>query len=73
MFTTLCVAVLVEEIYAAQKQRDAAMLDRLRTANEERDEALLKLQHLHANLQQYAIFISYVHFSLSLWTSILHV
>ena len=44
---------LVEEIYSAQRQRDDAMLSRLRSANEERDAALVKLQHISSNLQQY--------------------
>ena len=48
----LVVSALVEEIYRAQQQRDDAMLSRLRSANEERDEALLKLQHLRSSLQQ---------------------
>ncbi|XP_072896099.1 mirror-image polydactyly gene 1 protein isoform X4 [Hemitrygon akajei] len=39
-------AVLVEEIYGAQSERDAAVMSRLRLANEERDEALLKSKQL---------------------------
>ncbi len=37
----------VEEVYRAQKVRDDAMLERLHLANEERDEALLKLQKMN--------------------------
>ncbi|XP_041704022.1 mirror-image polydactyly gene 1 protein isoform X1 [Coregonus clupeaformis] len=37
---------LVEEIYQAQKDRDQAVMARLRLANEERDEALLRAKHL---------------------------
>uniref|UniRef100_UPI00398E3123 mirror-image polydactyly gene 1 protein isoform X2 n=1 Tax=Pristiophorus japonicus TaxID=55135 RepID=UPI00398E3123 len=39
-------AVLVEEVYHAQKERDAAVMSRLRLANEERDEALLRAKQL---------------------------
>lgn len=39
-------AVLVEEIYKAQKERDQAVMARLRLANEERDEALLRAKKL---------------------------
>jgi len=39
-------SALVEEIYAAQKKHDEAMIGRLRTANEDRDEALMKLKHM---------------------------
>lgn len=38
-----CNVDLVEKIYAAQKERDAAMLGRLTVANQQRDEALTKL------------------------------
>ncbi|XP_018619599.1 mirror-image polydactyly gene 1 protein isoform X2 [Scleropages formosus] len=37
---------LVEEIYAAQRDRDRALMARLRLANEERDEALLRARRL---------------------------
>ncbi|XP_010903248.2 mirror-image polydactyly gene 1 protein isoform X1 [Esox lucius] len=37
---------LVEEIYQAQRDRDQAVMARLRLANEERDEALLRAKHL---------------------------
>ncbi|XP_038636768.1 mirror-image polydactyly gene 1 protein isoform X1 [Scyliorhinus canicula] len=39
-------AVLVEEVYHAQKERDAAVMARLRLANEERDEALVRAKQL---------------------------
>ena len=42
--TTPLIIDMVEEIYRAQKQRDEAILGRLRLANEERDEALVKLR-----------------------------
>ncbi|XP_041070684.1 mirror-image polydactyly gene 1 protein isoform X4 [Carcharodon carcharias] len=38
--------VLVEEVYRAQKERDAAVMARLRLANEERDEALVRAKRL---------------------------
>ncbi|KAL0968962.1 hypothetical protein UPYG_G00220530 [Umbra pygmaea] len=37
---------LVEEVYQAQRDRDQAVMARLRLANEERDEALLRAKHL---------------------------
>ncbi|XP_066550077.1 mirror-image polydactyly gene 1 protein isoform X2 [Amia ocellicauda] len=37
---------LVEEIYRAQRERDQAVMARLRLANEERDEALLRAKQL---------------------------
>ncbi|XP_051579408.1 mirror-image polydactyly gene 1 protein-like [Myxocyprinus asiaticus] len=40
-------AALVEEIYKAQRDRDQAVMARLRLANEERDEALLRAKKLH--------------------------
>ena len=40
-----CISELVEKIYKAQKERDEAMMGRLRVANEDRDEALLKLRN----------------------------
>ncbi|XP_058255710.1 mirror-image polydactyly gene 1 protein isoform X2 [Hemibagrus wyckioides] len=39
-------AALVEEIYKAQRERDQAVMARLRLANEERDEALLRAKKL---------------------------
>ncbi|XP_075187123.1 mirror-image polydactyly gene 1 protein [Anomaloglossus baeobatrachus] len=42
-------AALVREVYSAQRERDEAIMARLRLANEERDEALLRVQQL----QQY--------------------
>ncbi|XP_026868992.2 mirror-image polydactyly gene 1 protein isoform X1 [Electrophorus electricus] len=39
-------AVLVEEVYKAQRERDQAVMARLRLANEERDEALLRAKKL---------------------------
>ncbi|GCB66301.1 hypothetical protein scyTo_0013561, partial [Scyliorhinus torazame] len=38
--------VVVEEVYHAQKERDAAVMARLRLANEERDEALVRAKQL---------------------------
>ncbi|XP_026705795.1 mirror-image polydactyly gene 1 protein isoform X1 [Athene cunicularia] len=46
------VAVLVEEVYSAQRERDEAVMARLRLANEERDEAFLRIQHLEASLKE---------------------
>ncbi|XP_053330323.1 mirror-image polydactyly gene 1 protein [Spea bombifrons] len=45
-------AALVEEVYRAQRERDEAVMARLRLANEERDEALLRVQHLQAFLKE---------------------
>ncbi|XP_022087630.1 mirror-image polydactyly gene 1 protein-like [Acanthaster planci] len=39
-------AAVVEEIYAAQKERDEAIMARLRVANEERDESIARLRRL---------------------------
>ena len=35
---------MVNKIYKAQKERDEAMMNRLKIANEERDQALTKLR-----------------------------
>ncbi|XP_072283791.1 mirror-image polydactyly gene 1 protein isoform X3 [Pyxicephalus adspersus] len=45
-------AALVEEVYCAQRERDEAVMARLRLANEERDEALLRVQQLQLVLRQ---------------------
>ncbi|KAM5129119.1 mirror-image polydactyly gene 1 protein isoform 2-T3 [Mantella aurantiaca] len=45
-------ADLVEEVYRAQRERDEAVMARLRLANEERDEALLRVQQLQLVIQQ---------------------
>ncbi|XP_019407264.1 PREDICTED: mirror-image polydactyly gene 1 protein isoform X2 [Crocodylus porosus] len=45
-------AALVEEVYSAQRERDEAVMARLRLANEERDEALLRAQHLEQYLKE---------------------
>lgn len=37
---------MLEEVLAAQKDRDQAVMSRLLLANEERDEALLRLHRL---------------------------
>ena len=42
-----CVA-LVERLYRAQKERDFAIMARLRHANEERDEAMKKLKQIQS-------------------------
>ncbi|XP_033636481.1 mirror-image polydactyly gene 1 protein-like [Asterias rubens] len=39
-------AAVVEEIYAAQKDRDEAIMARLRLANEERDESMTRLRRM---------------------------
>ncbi|XP_030415102.1 mirror-image polydactyly gene 1 protein isoform X3 [Gopherus evgoodei] len=44
-------AALVEEVYTAQRERDEAVMARLRLANEERDEALLRAKHLEQSLK----------------------
>jgi hypothetical protein len=47
---TVClISDVIEEIYHAQKQRDAAMMQRLRLANEERDEAVMRVKKIQAD------------------------
>ncbi|NXA50371.1 MIPO1 protein, partial [Nothocercus julius] len=46
------IAALVEEVYCAQRERDEAVMARLRLANEERDEAFLRVQHLEQSLKE---------------------
>ncbi|XP_010167757.1 mirror-image polydactyly gene 1 protein, partial [Antrostomus carolinensis] len=46
------IAGLVEEVYSAQRERDEAVMARLRLANEERDEAFLRLQRLEESLKE---------------------
>ncbi|TRY59635.1 hypothetical protein DNTS_022620, partial [Danionella cerebrum] len=48
-------AVLVEEIYKAQRERDQAVMARLRLANEERDEALLRAKKLQEATLEYVL------------------
>uniref|UniRef100_A0A674IZM5 Mirror-image polydactyly 1 n=2 Tax=Emydidae TaxID=8476 RepID=A0A674IZM5_9SAUR len=45
-------AALVEEVYTAQRERDEAVMARLKLANEERDEALLRAKHLEQSLKE---------------------
>ncbi|XP_053553700.1 mirror-image polydactyly gene 1 protein isoform X2 [Bombina bombina] len=45
-------AGLVEEVYRAQRERDEAVMARLRLANEERDEALLRVQQFKLYLKE---------------------
>ncbi|RXN19258.1 mirror-image polydactyly gene 1 protein isoform X1 [Labeo rohita] len=46
----------VEEIYKAQRERDQAVMARLRLANEERDEALLRAKKLQEATLEYVPF-----------------
>ncbi|XP_054056309.1 mirror-image polydactyly gene 1 protein isoform X1 [Rissa tridactyla] len=46
------IAALVEEVYSAQRERDEAVMARLRLANEERDEAFLWVQRLEESLKE---------------------
>ncbi|XP_030341132.1 mirror-image polydactyly gene 1 protein isoform X2 [Strigops habroptila] len=46
------IAALVEEVYSAQRERDEAVMARLRLAHEERDEAFLRVQHLEECLKE---------------------
>lgn len=48
---------LVEEIYKAQRERDQAVMARLRLANEERDEALLRAKKLQEAALEYIIIL----------------
>ncbi|XP_010709992.1 mirror-image polydactyly gene 1 protein isoform X2 [Meleagris gallopavo] len=43
---------LVEEVYSAQRERDKAVMARLRLANEERDEAFLRVRRLEESLKE---------------------
>lgn len=45
-------AALVEEVYSAQRERDKAVMARLRLANEERDEAFLRVRRLEESLKE---------------------
>lgn len=50
----LCILLaLVEEVYFAQRERDEAIMSRLRLANEERDEAIERAKHLEMSLKVY--------------------
>ncbi|KAL4656468.1 mirror-image polydactyly gene 1 protein isoform X1 [Arapaima gigas] len=51
---------LVEEIYTAQRDRDRALMARLRLANEERDEALLRARRLQQAAAEYVLHLVYV-------------
>uniref|UniRef100_A0A8C3JFN2 Mirror-image polydactyly 1 n=1 Tax=Calidris pygmaea TaxID=425635 RepID=A0A8C3JFN2_9CHAR len=46
------IAALVEEVYSAQRERDEAVMARLKLANEERDEAFLRVQRLEQSLKE---------------------
>lgn len=46
----------MEEVYTAQRERDEAVMARLKLANEERDEALLRAKHLEQSLKEYVYF-----------------
>ncbi|XP_009957328.1 PREDICTED: mirror-image polydactyly gene 1 protein [Leptosomus discolor] len=46
------IAALVEEVYSAQRERDEAVMARLRLANEERDEAFLRVQRLEESFKE---------------------
>nr|XP_042698853.1 mirror-image polydactyly gene 1 protein [Chrysemys picta bellii] len=48
-------AALVEEVYTAQRERDEAVMARLKLANEERDEALLRAKHLEQSLKEWLL------------------
>ena len=48
-------SALVEEIYQAQRDRDQAVMARLRLANEERDEALLRAKRLQQAVAEYVL------------------
>lgn len=50
--TLVTFAALVEEVYSAQRERDKAVMARLRLANEERDEAFLRVQRLEESLKE---------------------
>nr|XP_005989224.1 PREDICTED: mirror-image polydactyly gene 1 protein isoform X3 [Latimeria chalumnae] len=45
-------AAFVEEVYNAQRERDTAVMARLRLANEERDEALLRTKQMEQAIEE---------------------
>lgn len=47
----------MEEIYKAQRERDQAVMARLRLANEERDEALLRAKKLQEAALEYVLIL----------------
>ena len=47
----------MDKIYKAQKERDAAVLSRLRLANEERDEVLARMKRLEQEQQGLVIIM----------------
>ena len=49
---------LVDKIYKAQKERDVAVLSRLRLANGERDEVLSRMKRLEQEQQGFVDFYS---------------
>lgn len=44
---------LVEEVYFAQRERDEAIMSRLRLANEEQDEAIAQPKNMEMSLKVY--------------------
>lgn len=44
-------AALVEEVYFAQRERDEAIMSRLQIANEERDDAIARANHMEMSLK----------------------
>lgn len=57
VFLSLSLLALVEEIYKAQRERDQAVMARLRLANEERDEALLRAKKLQEAALEYVLIL----------------
>lgn len=57
-FLSQSLLALVEEIYKAQRERDQAVMARLRLANEERDEALLRAKKLQETALEYVLILS---------------
>jgi hypothetical protein len=51
---------LVEEVYFAQKERDEAVMSRLRLAIEERDEAIARVKHMEMSLKVYVHIQNYM-------------
>lgn len=56
-FLSPSLLALVEEIYKAQRERDQAVMARLRLANEERDEALLRAKKLQEAALEYVLIL----------------
>lgn len=53
MLNSCCIAALLEEIHTAQRERDEAIMARLKLANEERDEAYKQMKLQEKSFEMY--------------------